>query len=183
MPSGWSFRQGAIVRVFGKGNESLCREQIIWRVMHRYIHTNVRHQCIHAKVTYTFTQIYQTNTFRQTLWTKTFTQVLRTNVVMQKFQTETKIHNGQAYRIEFWRTDWWLTQLKLWTFINLCVWSTLPWLSQYYLFYYCPPTSADHFHEEEGSKWTQEDPPIKQPTLRYSPNERFHYCHSSSSFI
>ena len=99
---------------------------------------------------YYFKQIYQTNTFTQMLRTETFTQVLRTNVFMQKLQTETKIHNGQAYRIEFWRTDWWLTQLKLWTFIYLCVRSTLPWLSQYYLFYYCPPTSADHFHEEEG---------------------------------
>ena len=47
---GWSFCQGAIVRVFGKGKESLCREQIIWRVMHRYIHTNVMHRYIHTNV-------------------------------------------------------------------------------------------------------------------------------------
>ena len=55
------------------------------------------------------------------------------------------------------------------------------WSHQDYSFYYCPPTSADHFqHWEEGSKEPQEDPPIKPPTLRYLPNERFHYRRSSS---
>ena len=51
--------------MFGRGKESLCREQIIWRqyihknvmrqdihtnVMHQYVHTNVMHQDIHTNV-------------------------------------------------------------------------------------------------------------------------------------
>ena len=70
----------------------------------RYIHANVMHRYIHSNVMHQFVHVFYA-------------------------KTSNRHQYPHWIKIQFQATNWWQIQLKLWIFISLYVWSTLPRLS------------------------------------------------------